>query len=419
MVLFAWFYRTTPTAKIIKPVQSKPVQILKPVPSKVLPIPEPVVKKEVKEVEPDPEKTINRLFDPMESLSKGENWRLALKWILSLWEEEGHITSDLQLGQIPINIDMNMREIHGNVTLLRSLNYPAVVELKHPMNDSRIYAVVKRLTDDIVVIVGENEEVLPLNRFIDIWYGHAYIPWKDFDDLPRIICPGTSSLAVTWLQHNLKYLNLIEGIPSGFYDMPTRKAIMQLQRRYYLTPDGIVGPQTKMILYSLLDCYKKPSLWGDETTSSDEEIGSYPYSLHLGSHNSLEMAKRSISDLRGKGISPYLSKVDLEDKGIWFRIFIGYFKNMEEAEEFRQKHGLEAANIKNTPYANLIGTYSKKDELEKEIISLKEFGYSPYTIKYDDGRQRLFVGAFLTREGAEKQHHLLNAKGFHNKVVTR
>ena len=419
LTLLVWQYRDYTPKDTGKPVQPKSIQKLNIVPSKVLPTPQPVVKKEVKDAESNPEKTITRLFYPMENLSKGENWRLALKWILRLWEEEDHIQSDLQRGQIPKNIDMKMREIHGNMTLLRSLNYPAIVELKEPINDSRIYAVVKRLTDDNVVIVGENEEILPLKRFIDIWYGHAYILWKDFDDLPRIICPGTSSLAVIWLQHNLKYLNLIEGVPSGFYDMRTRQAIMQLQKRYYLAPDGIVGPQTKMILYSLLNCYNKPSLWGDGATSLNEKIGSYPYSLHLESHNSLEMAKRSILDLRKKGISPYLSRVDLEDKGIWFRIFTGHFKDMEEAERFRQEHVLVGINIKKTPYTNLIGTYSKRDELEKEIISLKEFGYFPYTIKYDDGRPRLFVGAFFTREGAEKQYHHLRSKGIHNKVVTR
>jgi len=419
LALFAWFYRATPTKKLGKPVQSQPVQALKAAPSVVLPTPQPAVRIDAKDDESNPEKTITRLFYPLERLSKDENWRIALKWVLELWEEEGNIRSDLPIGQIPKNMGMEIREIHGNMTLLRSLNYPAIVELKNPMNDARVYAVVKGLMDNDVVIVGENEEVLPLTKFIDIWYGHAYILWKDFDDLPRIICPGTSSLAVIWLQHNLKYLDLMEGMPSGFYDMRTRKAIMHLQKRYYLAPDGIVGPQTKMILYTLLDFYNKPCLWEDGAASSNKETESYPYSLHLVSHNSLEMAKRAISDFGEKGILPYLSRVDLDEKGIWYRIFTGYFKDKKEAERFRQEHGLVGANITKTLYTNLIGTYSNKDELEKEIISLKELGYFPYTIKYDDGRQRLFVGAFFTIEGAEKQYHHLRSKGIQNKVATR
>ena len=418
LTLLVWLYRDYPMENIENPVRPKPVQKRHTAPSKEPPKPQPVVKEEVIDEEPNPEKIMNRLFHPMESLSKGENWRQALKLILRLWNEEEHIPPGLQIEQIPRNIDMEIREIHGNMTLLKSLNYPAIVELKQPMNDSRIYAVVKRLTGEHVVIVGENEEILPLKMFMNIWFGHAYIPWKDFDDLPRIICPGTSSLAVIWLQYNLKYLNLIDGIPSGFYDMPTREAVIQLQKRYSLEPDGIVGPHTKMILYSLLDCYDKPSLWGDKATSSNEEIGSYPYSLHLGSHNNLEMAKRSILDLRGKGISPYLSRVDLGDKGIWYRIFTGHFRDVKEAERFRQEHVL-AANIKNTPYTNLIGTYSDQDELQKEIKPLKESGYFPYTITYDDGKPRLFVGAFLTRAGAEKQYRHLESKGIRNRVVTR
>jgi peptidoglycan hydrolase-like protein with peptidoglycan-binding domain len=36
--------------------------------------------------------------------------------------------------------------------------------------------------------------------------------------------------------------------------------VMRLQKKNNLFADGIVGPQTKRTLYSLLDVYRKPTL---------------------------------------------------------------------------------------------------------------------------------------------------------------
>jgi len=49
-------------------------------------------------------------------------------------------------------------------------------------------------------------------------------------------------------------------------------------------------------------------------------------------------------------------------------------------------------------YANLIDTYTSPDELEDKILSLKNLGYCPYVIKDRDGKSRLFVGTFVTKE---------------------
>lgn len=79
----------------------------------------------------------------------------------------------------------------------------------------------------------------------------------------------------------------------------------------------------------------------------------------------------------------------------------------------------KTATIKKTRYAYLVGTYTSPDELERQILSLKKLGNSPYFIKDHNGKTRLFVGAFLTRAGAERQYHELKSSGIENKVVKR
>ena len=56
--------------------------------------------------------------------------------------------------------------------------------------------------------------------------------------------------------------------------------------------------------------------------------------------------------------------------------------------------------------------------LEAEL-RLERFGYFPYVIKGEDGESRLYVGAFITRKGAEQQYHDLKSRGIQSQIVQR
>jgi capsular exopolysaccharide synthesis family protein len=156
-----------------------------------------------------------------------------------------------------------------------------------------------------------------------------------------------------------------------------------------------------------------------ETVGSDEKILSYPYSLRLGSFRTPEKAKKAISIYSQRGLSPYWVEVDLEQMGVWYRVYTGHFLEREQAQRFQQEHELQAATILKTAYANLIGVYRSSDELEEKILSLKKLGYSPYGIEDQGGKTRLFVGAFITRAGAERGFNSLQSHNIQNQVVRR
>lgn len=214
----------------------------------------------IQEKKESPEQILDRFFTPLEKLTRQENWQLALATVFKMWEEDPKVLSGVATGTLPEMSTMYLREISGSMTLLRSLNMPAIVEVRRPRSNQWVYGVLRSLGDDRLVMLGENEEQIPLSVFNEIWYGHAYVLWKDFEELPRVIYPGTSSLAVTWLQHNLKTLNLFKGPVSGFYDQKTKQAVVRLQKENKLLVDGIVGSETKMIIYAHLDIYPKPTL---------------------------------------------------------------------------------------------------------------------------------------------------------------
>ncbi len=160
------------------------------------------------------------------------------------------------------------------------------------------------------------------------------------------------------------------------------------------------------------------SVQGSRTVTVEKTL-SHPYSIYLGSFRTLERAKRAISLYSKRGLSPYCSKVDFHEKGIWFRVFAGHFQDRGEAEKFKARHRLKEGTVKKTAYANLIGTYKESSELENRHLSLKRFGYFPYVIKGEDGESRLYVGAFITRKGAEQQYHDLKSRGIQSQIVQR
>jgi hypothetical protein len=145
----------------------------------------------------------------------------------------------------------------------------------------------------------------------------------------------------------------------------------------------------------------------------------YPYSIYLGSYKNLDRVRKAIAIYQGKGLSPYFARVDLGGKGVWFRIFAGYFKTREDAEVFITNKRIPEAETRHTKYAHLIGVYQSQRELETESHALLALGYCPYVIKRTDGNYLLYTGAFYQKTEGEKEHKDLASKGIQTELVER
>jgi cell division septation protein DedD len=145
----------------------------------------------------------------------------------------------------------------------------------------------------------------------------------------------------------------------------------------------------------------------------------HPYSIMLSSCKLPQSARKIVSNYQKAGLAPYVVKVKFDDGGEWLRVLAGHYKTRQEALEVKQEHRLSGAIVKRTPYANLIGTYTSKDEMQVELRRVKALGYSPYFIQTKGGQFKLVVGAFVTEEGAENQKTELQSKGIQNTVIIR
>lgn len=177
---------------------------------------------------------------------------------------------------------------------------------------------------------------------------------------------------------------------------------------------------TRAVVQEEKEGAKKIQNTAQEDASLQGANGALPYSLYLGSASAQfpERARDGMAQLRRKGIDPYWVEVELS-KGVWYRIYTGSFSSREEAESFKKEKGLKKAEIKEVPYANLIGVYGSPKGAQWQIEALREKELWPYVAEAPPGTYRVFVGAFHGEERARRQQAQLTAEGIESDVVRR
>jgi len=160
---------------------------------------------------------------------------------------------------------------------------------------------------------------------------------------------------------------------------------------------------------------------GAETGADLKTIGatSYPYSVYLGSFRRKDVLERALEIYRAKRLTPYPVRMDLGPKGVWFRVFAGYFKTREEAEVFIKKHQIPYAESRNTRYAVLIDSDLSREAAVAKVSTLASKGCHPYTIGENLFYLRVYTGAFYREEDARTELAWLASKGVTGTIVER
>jgi cell division protein FtsN len=166
-----------------------------------------------------------------------------------------------------------------------------------------------------------------------------------------------------------------------------------------------------------IEVLEKPSV--PTVARSKPSTPRYPYSVYLGSFKAADAVRKAISDYQVKGLSAYWVKVDLGDKGVWYRFFTGYFRTKEEAEKYINERNLQGATPGITKFANFIDSYGSDKEAEDRKQAIVSAGFYPYVIKDAEGRFLLYSGAFDRKEYADKERTDLAAKGIKSEAVER
>lgn len=217
-----------------------------------------------------PLSNISPLLETLEPISAEESLEKAVLAITEMWGLSTSLDPALRPNIIASELGMRSYQYNGNIKGIKTLNYPAILELYLPSQGMKAkYVALRHVKGVRGVFYLNGTKELPLAEMSDFWYGRAYIFWKDFENLATRLKCGDHCMEVAWVQNKLRSLGYYDGEISSIFDENTKMAVVDFQKNHHIRVDGIVGPETKMILYSLLTGYHTPSLMiGDEEEST-------------------------------------------------------------------------------------------------------------------------------------------------------
>ncbi len=148
-------------------------------------------------------------------------------------------------------------ELETDLYQLQAFDLPAVLEVVHPSRDDVLFLTLTGLDSDSAVVYFAPGDFfrVPKQVLAQFWNGRARIFWRDFDELESLDIPRR----LAWAGARLATLGMLPGeanpTPGELLD-----AVKKLQERVRLRPDGDLGEETQMALYSLSGGYNVPRL---------------------------------------------------------------------------------------------------------------------------------------------------------------
>lgn len=155
-----------------------------------------------------------------------------------------------------------IQRIEADRHVLQRLNMPAILEFRTDAKRPPCYLVLSGASGGRILLSAEGQppRPTPVEEFEKSWSGVAYILWKNFLSIEGTIpvnAPADSIVALKMLLREIGHKNLPF---SREYDSATQDAIEQIQARYGLPVDGIVGALTKIVLYREGKSFEIPRL---------------------------------------------------------------------------------------------------------------------------------------------------------------
>jgi general secretion pathway protein A len=191
--------------------------------------------------------------------------RTALDAVLSAWRVAGLRPDEKvvaeQLESLAWERGLEDLRLTGNLSMLRLLDLPALLELRLPGVTGPRYVALTGMSDEKVFLTVGGE-TLPIDwTLLDrIWFGEAHVLWRDFEALGRTFGTEARGPQVARLQQLLTRAGVYQEAANGVFDAATESAVVGFQRSRLLVPDCRVGRLTRIVLYAAVSGYQRPRL---------------------------------------------------------------------------------------------------------------------------------------------------------------
>ena len=157
----------------------------------------------------------------------------------------------------------------GNLSMLRLLDLPAILELRIPGANGARFAALVGVDDRGATLAFDGNRVTIEPTALDrIWLGQAQVVWRDFESLGPTLGPRDRGPAVSRLKELLARSGAYSGPAGDAFDAETENAVVEFQRSRLLAPDSRVGRLTRIVLYGAAGGYPRPTLVGQSGGAS-------------------------------------------------------------------------------------------------------------------------------------------------------
>jgi len=188
----------------------------------------------------------------------------AFLYIASLWNNESMIHLNPLTQQIKSNVDffkiaaiqnnLQMLYLEKSQDLIEKLNLPVILGFKLPGDPVKGFLWLDGITLDNEYIISSGKskkkyKIIPeeLSPYLS---GDMYIIRKDNLGNNRVIAKSSSKDSIMALKLLLSEIGFPIVDMSPVYDTSVKQAIKQIQKKYGLVEDGLVGPLTKIVLFN-------------------------------------------------------------------------------------------------------------------------------------------------------------------------
>lgn len=238
-------------------------------------IEEPAPNSPAREEELDVERAT--LSEAIRQITPGNSAYEATEALLRSWEAPALAPAEassptLDLTRIARSRGLEYLAIQGNLSVLRVLDLPAILELIPDDGSPARFVTVERLEQDLATVsVGRAPIEISPEVLGEAWFGKAHLFWQDLDRLGPMLAIGASSPAVGRLHELLRAADAYDGATTSVFAPATEEAVLRFQRSKRLVADGKVGPMTMIALYQSVSGDRLPHL--AEVPVKDEGSG--------------------------------------------------------------------------------------------------------------------------------------------------
>jgi general secretion pathway protein A len=223
---------------------------------------------DLKLTKPKPVVDLEPIKDPVRNLeeflgkiNRFSSRHMAFKVAMDLWDIESEIKprfngidNDQSFFQLAAKQNgLLIRRIQGNFNTVKQLNLPAILELYVPGDLSPVYLTLSKIDYTKITLSGGERNVAIKSEQKDLesyWSGVAYIPWKNFLSLTGTIPLDSSKDSIITLKELMQDIGFNEIEINPFYDEQTQQAVREIQKKYGIQIDGVVGSTTKIVLHN-------------------------------------------------------------------------------------------------------------------------------------------------------------------------